>query len=100
MRVAEFRARLRYEFEANRYTEGLAQTNSLLLKGTMELIETHNRWKQTTHLLRYFETGEWAHLQQRAANPLLASSGSILIGKNRVSSPQSPFLAGFLNNRQ
>lgn len=90
MSVAEFRARIRFEFEQNRNVQDLNARNILILKWTMELIETHNKWKQRLHLMRLFDTGEWAAIKQRARNPrfLPASTPGV-----------STFLAEFLAPR-
>lgn len=84
--VALGRARVRAEFERNRAVADLPLLNVLLVKGTQELIEAHNKWKQRTHLLRYFDANEW--------------DPSVQLGKQRLQSPlekqASPFLRAFL----
>lgn len=44
--------------------------NLVLLKGTQELIESHNKWKQRSHILRYFDANEWDPQVRLAAQKL------------------------------
>lgn len=53
------RARVRSEFEKSRRLSDLPVINVLLLKGTQDLIEAHNKWKQRTHIMRYFDANDW-----------------------------------------
>lgn len=80
------RARVRAEFERFRPVSDLGVTNVLLLKGTMELIEAHNKWKQKTHLMRYFDSNEW--------DPAIQVKGQKL--RTPLQAKASPFLASFL----
>lgn len=89
----EGRARVRVEFEKYRHLQNLSVINVLLLKGTQELIETHNKWKQKTHVMRLFE-GEWDAITKDIDNPLKQSP------KAQTLSQTSPFLSRFLTNRQ
>ena len=52
--VNQARSKIRQEFEKNRDEKHLAVINMMILKGTNELIETHNIWKQESQLMRYF----------------------------------------------
>ena len=90
MTVGEFRARVRFEYEANKHVETLEAKNVLILKWTMELIETHNKWKQKLHVMRFFDSGDWAALRQRTSNPRLSPLPPVGV---------SPFLAEFLAPR-
>lgn len=54
------RAKIREEFEKNRYVEDLSVRDILLFKGTIEYQETMNLWKQETHIMRYFAKEEAA----------------------------------------
>ncbi|CAG8564546.1 1283_t:CDS:2 [Ambispora gerdemannii] len=53
------RAKIRQEFERNRYVNDLAVIDVLLLKGRNEFNETLNQWKQPTHVYQYFEKEAW-----------------------------------------
>jgi len=82
------RARVRAEFERSRHLSDLPLINLSLLKGTQELIESHNKWKQRTHIMRYFDANDW--------DPV------VRLAMQRVESPlekqASPFLKQFLNS--
>ncbi|CDR46282.1 CYFA0S22e02080g1_1 [Cyberlindnera fabianii] len=59
--VAAVRTKIRQEFERNRFQKDLSVTNVLYAKGQMEFQELTNFWKQTPHVMRYFENeGETA----------------------------------------
>lgn len=63
MPVASVRTTIRQEFERNRFQKDLAINNVLYAKGRMEFQELVNFWKQTPHVLRYFEkVGEPAYI--------------------------------------
>ncbi|CAG8460196.1 12933_t:CDS:2 [Ambispora leptoticha] len=53
------RAKIRQEFERNRYVNNLAVIDVLLLKGRNEFNETLNQWKQPTHVYQFFEKEAW-----------------------------------------
>jgi NADH dehydrogenase (ubiquinone) 1 alpha subcomplex subunit 6 len=55
MPVASVRTKIRQEFERNRFQKELAINNVLYAKGRMEFQELVNFWKQSPHVLRYFE---------------------------------------------
>ncbi|KAI8381264.1 uncharacterized protein BYT42DRAFT_495048 [Radiomyces spectabilis] len=57
---AVVRAKIREEFEKNRYVEDIGVTDVLLAKGQMEYQETMNVWKQTNHIMNYFSKDEAA----------------------------------------
>ncbi|GAB5589615.1 ndufa6 NADH-ubiquinone oxidoreductase subunit [Umbelopsis nana] len=54
------RAKIREEFEKNRFVEDLSVRDILIFKGTVEYQETMNLWKQETHVMRYFAKEEAA----------------------------------------
>lgn len=56
MPVASVRTKIRQEFERNRFQKDLAVNNVLYAKGRMEFQELVNFWKQSPHVLRYFES--------------------------------------------
>lgn len=87
------RARVRAEFEKNRTAPSdgnLALLNTLIIRGTMELIEAHNKWKQKSHILRYFDANEWDPVNQLRAQRK----------KSELEARASPFLTSFLNKGQ
>lgn len=52
--LSRVRSRVRQEFERHRYVTDVRVIDVLLLKGTQELHETMNLWKQDSHLHNYF----------------------------------------------
>ncbi len=56
--VFSVRAKIRQEFEKNRYIKELKVIDILLFKGRTEYEETMNMWKQKSHVMRYFSEQE------------------------------------------
>jgi len=56
--VKQGRSKVREVFEQNRNVNDIRVIDMLVIKGTMELEETHKMWKQKTHVLRYFKHNE------------------------------------------
>ncbi|CAG8788130.1 10015_t:CDS:2, partial [Gigaspora rosea] len=56
--VATARAKIREEFEKNRYVSDLKVIDVLIFKGRAEYQETLNSWKMDTHIMRYFSKEE------------------------------------------
>ncbi|CAG8529000.1 4812_t:CDS:2 [Gigaspora margarita] len=56
--VATARAKIREEFEKNRYVSDLKVIDVLIFKGHAEYQETLNSWKMDTHIMRYFSKEE------------------------------------------
>ncbi|KAG9300148.1 hypothetical protein G9A89_010558 [Geosiphon pyriformis] len=59
MPTSAVRAKIRQEFERNRYVDDLGVIDILLLKGHNEYQETINLWKQPIHVYHYFKKDEW-----------------------------------------
>jgi hypothetical protein len=53
--IPDFRRKVRLEFERQRNHSDLAVINALIVKGTAELQETHNIWKQKVHTMYKLE---------------------------------------------
>ncbi|CAG8436154.1 9484_t:CDS:2 [Diversispora eburnea] len=49
------RAKIREEFEKNRYVSDLKVIDVLRIKGETEFQETINSWKMESHVMRYFD---------------------------------------------
>lgn len=77
--IRTFQARVRLEFERNRNEKNLDIINALIFKGTTELIESVNVWKQKPHAMNSFE------------------NDSLLLRKNEES---KSFLQSFLNSNK
>eukprot|EP00698_Gefionella_okellyi_P009173 TRINITY_DN2313_c0_g1_i1.p1 TRINITY_DN2313_c0_g1~~TRINITY_DN2313_c0_g1_i1.p1 ORF type:complete len:134 (-),score=23.64 TRINITY_DN2313_c0_g1_i1:176-523(-) len=56
--VPEARARLREEFAKHAAVKDAAVIDMLCFKGSQELQETQQLWKQKLHLMEYFETNK------------------------------------------
>ncbi|KAI5803222.1 NADH-ubiquinone oxidoreductase 14.8 kDa subunit [Geopyxis carbonaria] len=56
--VPAMRAKIRQEFERNRFVQQLPVVDVLITKSNMEYQETMNYWKQTPHIMRYFRSEE------------------------------------------
>ncbi|KAI1200025.1 complex 1 protein [Nemania serpens] len=54
--VSTIRTRMRQEFERHRYVNKLPVVDVLLLQNNAEYQEMMNFWKQTTHVMSYFES--------------------------------------------
>jgi len=53
---AQCRAKLREQFEKNRFVKDVRVIDLLVIKGQMELVETVKRFKQKGHVMAYFKT--------------------------------------------
>lgn len=58
------RAKIRQQFEKNKYVDDLEAVDILLLKGYQEFQETINAWKMDSHLMRMFNDEEVCQLAQ------------------------------------
>ncbi|KAL7626333.1 hypothetical protein AAE478_003105 [Parahypoxylon ruwenzoriense] len=54
--VSVIRTRMRQEFERHRFVNKLPVVDVLLAQNNAEYQETMNFWKQTTHIMSYFQT--------------------------------------------
>ncbi|KAI8952371.1 complex 1 protein [Xylaria longipes] len=54
--VSTIRTRMRQEFERHRYVNKLPVVDVLLQQNNAEYQEMMNFWKQTTHVMSYFES--------------------------------------------
>ncbi|RYP62368.1 hypothetical protein DL769_007325 [Monosporascus sp. CRB-8-3] len=54
--VSALRTRVRQEFERNRFVNKLNVVDVLLMQNNAEYQEMMNFWKQTTHVMSYFNT--------------------------------------------
>ncbi|KAK1781590.1 hypothetical protein QBC45DRAFT_449139 [Copromyces sp. CBS 386.78] len=52
--ISVIRTRIRQEFERNRFVNKLNVVDVLLTKGHADYQETMNFWRQTTHMMSYF----------------------------------------------
>ncbi|OAA56657.1 NADH-ubiquinone oxidoreductase b14 [Niveomyces insectorum RCEF 264] len=52
--VAVVRARIRQEFERHRFVNKLPVVDVLLFQSNADYQETMNFWRQTTHIMSYF----------------------------------------------
>lgn len=53
---AQCRAKMREEFEKNRFVKDVRVIDLLVIKGQMELVDTVKRFKQKGHVMAYFKT--------------------------------------------
>lgn len=56
--TSAIRAKIREEFERHRNVEKLEVRDILYAKGQMEYQEVMNVWKQTNHIMNYFQKEE------------------------------------------
>ena len=56
--IAVVRARIRREFDKYRQVGSLPLIDMLIFKGSQEFIETSQKWKQKTHVMKYFDDEE------------------------------------------
>ncbi|ODV84956.1 hypothetical protein CANARDRAFT_28691 [[Candida] arabinofermentans NRRL YB-2248] len=53
--ASQVKTKVRQEFERHRFVDDLAVKNVLYMKAQMEFQELVNFWKQTCHVMKYFE---------------------------------------------
>lgn len=53
--AAQCRAKLREEFLKHKDVTDIRIVDMLVIKGQMELKESINKWKQNTHIMRYWK---------------------------------------------
>ncbi|KAI9203008.1 NADH dehydrogenase, alpha subcomplex, subunit 6 [Polychytrium aggregatum] len=56
--TSQVRERIRQEFVKNRHIADKSVIDVLLFKGRIEYEETLNMWKQSSHVMRYFQEPE------------------------------------------
>ncbi|CAI2172872.1 510_t:CDS:2 [Funneliformis geosporum] len=56
--ISAVRAKIREEFEKNRFVADLRVIDILIFKGRAEYQETVNMWKMETHIMNYFSKEE------------------------------------------
>ena len=71
--IRTFQARVRFEFERNRNEKNLDIINALIFKGTTELIESINVWKQKPHIMNYFENNSLLSRKNEESKSFLRS---------------------------
>jgi hypothetical protein len=59
------RAKVREQFEKNKFVDDLEAVDILLLKGYQEYQETVNAWKMESHLMRMFNAEEVRQIRLR-----------------------------------
>lgn len=55
MPISNIKTKVRQEFERQRFVNDLGVSNVLYMKGQMEFQELINFWKQTPHVMKYFD---------------------------------------------
>lgn len=110
--MAEGRARVRRQFERQalllsalhargiREAERLRVLNLMTLKGTMQLIEVHNRWTQRLHIMRWWDEEEEAEkwLPEQLPKEMAPRAKDALVSGQHPAEPVvSPFLQSFLS---
>lgn len=70
--IPHIRARMRQEFEKNRYVAQLDSINTLLMKGQMELEETLYMWKTQATVMNYFREPYEIKAERKKASNWLA----------------------------
>ncbi|GME94399.1 NADH dehydrogenase (ubiquinone) activity protein [[Candida] boidinii] len=56
--ASQVKTKVRQEFERQRFVNDIKVQNVLYMKAQMEFQELVNFWKQTCHVMKYFETYE------------------------------------------